>query len=109
MLSPPEKVKVALLVVIVPLGPPVMEVLGGATSGGPIIKDTGMSAGELSESGAIMVITALYVDAGNPAILTDTATVPLSVPLAGLKLTHVALLLIDQFSIPPPAFEIVKA
>jgi hypothetical protein len=96
------------LVVIVPLGPFVIEVSGGAMSEGPIIKGTGIYRGELVASEALMVMVARYVRANNPEISTDTVTVPLSIPLAGLKLSHGALLLIDQFSIPPPAFEIVK-
>jgi hypothetical protein len=41
-------------------------------------------------------------------ISIDTITVPLFVPFAGFKLSHVALSFTDQLNNPPPAFQMLK-
>jgi hypothetical protein len=58
---------------------------------------------------AVTVIVALYVPAVRPAILTDKVTVPLFVPVVGLRLSHVALSFTDQVNVPSPAFQMLKA
>ena len=76
--------------------------------GGFIVNVTGILMGEFVAPGAVIVIAALYVPADRPAILTDKVTVPLFVPLVGLRLSHVALSLTDQFNVPPPIFAILN-
>lgn len=67
-----------------------------------------MFTGLFVEPVAVMVRLALYTPAMRPAIFTDKVTVPLSEPLSGLRLSHVASSLTDQFNVPPPVFVILK-
>ena len=75
---------------------------------GFIVSVTGMLTGEFVAPVAVIVIVALYVSAVRPAMLTDRVTLSLFVPPVGLRLSHVALSLTDQFNVPPPIFAILN-
>src|SRR4051812_30568946 len=73
---------------------------GGRT--GSTVNVTGMVLGDPAAPGAVTVMSVVYVPVGRPAMFGVTVIVPLPVPPAGERLSHEALSLALQFSVPPP-------
>ena len=80
-------------------------------AGGFTVNVTGMVTGLLVAPLAAMIMLALYVPAIPPVMLTDTVTLlisPVDVPLVGLKVSHLALVITVQLSVPEPELSIIK-
>jgi hypothetical protein len=67
-----------------------------------------MVTGLFVAAASVTVIVPFCVPAPRPVMSTDSVTVPVLVPLAGDRLSHVASSVTAQFSVPPPVLEIVR-
>ena len=75
--------------------------MAGGTGAAVTVKATGMVTG-VTPVPPLSVTMPLYVAGVKVPVVTFNVTVPLPVPVPGLRVNHVALSLADQAKMPPP-------